>query len=346
MAFKGWEKVKIKNDSGEIADAIAPVIISASRSTDIPAFYAQWFMDHLQKGYVQWTNPFNGKIQNISFEKTRLIVFWSKNPSPIIPFLKNLDKKDIKYLFFVTLNDYEKEKLELYVPPLSERIKCFKQLSALIGKEKVFWRFDPVILTDSITPEIILKRIELIGNEINQYTTRLTFSFLSRYTKVCRNLNKSGIVLRDINKESVSQIGKGLQELSARWGIKVVSCAENADLSFYNIYNGSCIDPEVVAENFGNDPEIASFLGLSVSNDLFDRTYHFKGGLKDKGQRELCGCIVSKDIGMYDTCVNGCIYCYANSSLKKAENNYRRIISYQNRAEIPAITCYPEKNVS
>lgn len=317
MAFRGWEKVKIKKDDGEVVEGIAPIIISASRATDIPAFYAQWFIERLNKGYVKWINPFNGKSQYVSFQKVRLIVFWTKNPSLIIPLLNKIDEKEIRYFFQMTLNDYEKERLEIHLPSLEERIGSFRSLSRRVGPENVFWRFDPIILTDTITPEELLGRIERIGDQLAGFTKRLTVSFLCRYAKVDRNLKKAGLTIRDPDSKSIKKIGEGLKRLTSGWGMEVVSCAEQIDMSDYEIHNGSCIDPVVVAQNFGDDPELKKFLGLKVERDLFGRDrFIFRTGLKDNGQRRLCRCLVSKDIGRYDTCAHGCIYCYANSSVQ------------------------------
>jgi len=317
MAFRGWEKVKIKKDDGEVVDGIAPIIISASRATDIPAFYSQWFLERLNKGYVKWINPFNGKPQYVSFHKCRLIVFWTKNPSPIIPLLNIIDEKKIRYFFQVTLNDYEKERLEIHLPSLEKRIRSFRSLSGRIGPQNVFWRFDPIILTDTITPEEILGRIEQVGNQLSGFTKRLTVSFLSRYVKVDRNLKRAGLVIRDPDSKDIKKIGEGLRKLSHKWGMEVMSCAEQIDMSEYGIHSGSCIDPIVVAKNFGDDPELKEFLGLNIERDVFGHeTFTFRSGLKDSGQRRLCRCLVSKDIGRYDTCAHGCIYCYANSSVQ------------------------------
>ena len=134
------DKVKIVRDTGEVVDGVAPVIISASRSTDIPAFFARWFMNRLAKGYCVWYNPFNQQPMYISFEKTKVVVFWTKNPKPIIEYLPELDRKGIHYYFQYTLNDYEAEGFEPNVPSIDERIETFKGLSTLIGKEKVIWR--------------------------------------------------------------------------------------------------------------------------------------------------------------------------------------------------------------
>ncbi len=136
--IKPWKIIDITRDNGEIVKGIAPEIISASRSTDIPAFYARWFFNRLEKGYVRWDNPFNKLLpQYVSFKNVRVIVFWTKNPKPIMPFLLLLDKKGINYYFQYTVNDYDDEGFEPNVPPLSERIETMKQLAEKIGKEVV-----------------------------------------------------------------------------------------------------------------------------------------------------------------------------------------------------------------
>lgn len=131
-------KIIITNDIGEQVESTTPVIISASRSTDIPAFYAKWFFNRLAKGYCAWYNPFNQQKMYISFSKCKVIVFWTKNPKPIMPYLHILDEMDIHYYFQVTLNDYTKEYFEPNVPSVYARIETFKNLSDTIGKEKSF----------------------------------------------------------------------------------------------------------------------------------------------------------------------------------------------------------------
>ena len=137
MAFRGWEKTTIKTDQKEIVEAISPVIISASRSTDIPAFYSEWFLNRLNSGYAKWINPFNGQPQYISFDKTRVMVFWTKDAQPLIKHLRSVDERKINYYFQFTLNDYDDERFEPRVPQLEQRISTFQELSDLIGKKKV-----------------------------------------------------------------------------------------------------------------------------------------------------------------------------------------------------------------
>ena len=148
-----WQRKQIQRDNGMMAEAQAPVIISASRSTDIPAFYADWFFHRLKVGYSAWTNPFNGVKSFVSYEKCRFIVFWSKNPKPLLGHLDELKERNIGCYIQYTLNDYEREGLEKGVPPLEERIDTFKRLVDQLGQGRVIWRFDPLILTDKVSME-------------------------------------------------------------------------------------------------------------------------------------------------------------------------------------------------
>ena len=172
-----WHKEDLPRENGEIVSMQVPVIVSASRSTDIPAFYADWFFHRLKVGYSAWTNPFNGVKGYVSYKNTRFIVFWSKNPRPLLPYLDYLRERNIGCYIQYTLNDYEKEGLERGVPSISERIDTFKQLVDKLGKGRVIWRFDPLILTDEINMDTLLNRIEQIGEQLRGYTDKMVFSF-------------------------------------------------------------------------------------------------------------------------------------------------------------------------
>ena len=215
----GWDKVKIIRDNGLEADAQAPVIVSASRSTDIPAFYADWFFDRLKKGYSAWTNPFNGVQSYVSYEKTRFIVFWSKNPRPLIPYLDFLKERNINCYIQYSLNDYEEEGLEKGVRPLQERIETFKELVGILGKGSVVWRFDPLILTDQITVEKLLKKVDNIGNQLVGFTDKLVFSFadITEYRKVKSNLEANHINYQIFTEETMRQFAAGLDHLNSKW---------------------------------------------------------------------------------------------------------------------------------
>lgn len=341
MAF---DKVKIRNGVGEYVDAVAPVIISASRSTDIPAFYAKWFFNRLAKGYCVWRNPFNQEPLYVSFKNTKAVVFWTKNPKPIIPYLPELDKRGIHYYFQVTLNDYVREGFEPNLPSVEERVETFRKLSSLIGKERVIWRFDPLIITPEITPRNLLSRIWKIGNMLKGCTDKLVFSFVDvlSYRKVQNNLvrdtncfTKENVETAEMTPAQKLEIVEGLVRLREIWGeqgwnLSLATCAEDIDLDKYGIEHNRCIDGELMKRVFADDEEFVYYLntGHLPERDLFGqlspRKQKSAAALKDKGQRKMCGCMISKDIGMYNTCRHFCVYCYANTSKTSVLNNAAR----------------------
>lgn len=323
-----WDKSEIKNELGDVVLAQAPIIISASRSTDIPAFYADWFVERWKAGYVKWKNPFNGTPLYVSFKQTRAVVFWSKNPKPMFKHLDFLDEHVKNYYFQFTLNDYDKEGFEEKVPKLESRINTFKELSNRIGKERVVWRFDPLLLTKEINIEELLSRIENIGNQLNNYTNKLVFSFadISIYKKVEKNLKKGNIDYIEFVPETMIEFANGLNKLNKNWNLELATCAEKFDLNQYGIVHNKCIDDNLMIKLFRHDKALMKFLGVVfIEPTLFDQSEINEDTkkLKDKGQREACGCIMSKDIGEYNTCPHDCVYCYANTSKEIANKNYR-----------------------
>ncbi len=334
------DKINIYTQSGELLEAAAPVIISASRSTDIPAFYAEWFFNRLEKGYCIWYNPFNQKPMYISFAKCKVIVFWTKNPKPIIPYLHELDKRGIHYYFQVTLNDYVAEGFEPNVPSISERIETFKELSNLIGKERVIWRYDPIIVTHALKPKEHLKRIADIGNQLKNCTDKLVFSFVDvkAYRKVQNNLVKETscftretIEMAEPTEYQRNEIIDGLcwireEWKNQNWNLQLATCAEEFDYEKYGIEHNRCIDGELMEKLWSEDKELVYYLrtGQLPTPDLFGDIPEIPStqkNLKDKGQRKICGCMVSKDIGMYNTCNHLCVYCYANTSKEVVQKN-------------------------
>ena len=207
-----WYKKTITTDNGERVEAQSPLIISASRSTDIPAFYADWFFYRLEKGYSAWTNPFNGVRSYVSYSDTRFIVFWSKNPKPLLKHLDKLAEKNIGCYIQYTLNDYVDEHLEAAVPSVDERIETFRNLVDKLGFGHVIWRFDPLILTDKISIDTLLNRIEYIGDRLKGYTEKLVFSFvdIALYKKVQSNLQKCGCNYTEWTKELMEEFASRL----------------------------------------------------------------------------------------------------------------------------------------
>lgn len=326
------DKIEITLENGALADAQAPAIVSASRSTDIPAFYAGWFLHRLKEGYSAWTNPFNGLKSYVAYKNTRLIVFWSKNPKPLLTTggcLDYLAEKGINTYIQYTLNDYVLEKLERGVPALQERIDTFKRLVDRLGFGKVIWRFDPMILTDQIGCDDLLAKIENIGDHLKGYTEKLVFSYadIRTYRKVQANLTKNSINYREFEQEDMLYIAKNLSKLSERWGLTLATCGEKIDISQFGIVHNKCVDDDLMIKYFSNDQKLMDLLGVEIiKGDLFNPNdiiiKHKKN--KDGGQREFCGCIVSKDIGEYNTCPHLCEYCYANAGKETAVNNYQQ----------------------
>lgn len=334
------EKINICTDSGKIVEATAPVIISASRSTDIPAFYTKWFFNRLAKGYCAWYNPFNQQKMYISFKNCKVVVFWTKNPKPILPYLDELDKRGIHYYFQVTLNDYVKEGFEPNVSSVNDRVETFMKLSDMIGKERVIWRFDPLIITPTITPRDLLMRIWNIGNKLKGCTDKLVFSFVDvkAYRKVKNNLIKETMLFTKEDVENAEanlaqriEIVEGLQKIREAWhkdgwDINIATCAEDIDLEAYGIEHNRCIDGELMKKIFAEDEELVYYLHTLKwpERDIFGNLPPIPQKtrkVKDAGQRKVCGCMVSKDIGMYNTCRHFCVYCYANTSKDCVLNN-------------------------
>ncbi|WP_300370519.1 DUF1848 domain-containing protein [Brachyspira sp.] len=337
--MKKTNKLFIKLQNNTEVEAQAPTIISASRSTDIPAFYLDWFFHRMEIGYSAWINPFNGVKSYISYQNVKFIVFWSKNPKPLLDKLSFLKRKNITYYIQYTLNDYVIENLEQGVPSLEERIETFKKLSNELGKKSVIWRFDPLILTDKISISCLLSKIENIGNQLYGYTDRFIFSFadILEYKKVKANLDRNKIHYINWNTETMLEMAKGISELNKKWKFKLFTCAENINLDLYNIQHAHCIDDELIAQLAYTNHELIDYLGLTIkqktltllnmpSNDeiiLNDNLIAIRNkNKKDKGQRNACGCISSKDIGEYNTCPHLCEYCYANTSKEIALRNY------------------------
>jgi len=322
-----WKKEKIITDNGEKVEAQSPIIISASRSTDIPTFYSDWFISRLEAGYLKWTNPFNGKTLYVSFKNTRLVVFWTKNPRPMFKYLDYLDKNIPNYYFQYSLNDYDKEGFEAKVASVEKRIKTFKELSQKLGKKRVVWRFDPLILTNNITIDELLKRVKNIGDQLKDYTEKLVFSFvdIGIYRKVENNLKKENINYIEWTPQLMDKFAQGIYEINKNWGLELGTCSEKIDLKKYNIVHNKCIDDDLIIDLFNHDKKLMDFLGVEIElADLFGDGKIIKTKkLKDKGQREDCGCIMAKDIGQYNTCPHDCNYCYANTSKELAKKNYK-----------------------
>lgn len=338
-----WSHTEINID-GRLVKAQAPIIVSASRSTDIPAFYAEWFFKRFELGYSAWTNPFNGVKSYVSYEKTRFVVFWSKNPRPLLDYLHILEKRNIKCYIQYTLNDYEAEKLEK-VPSLEKRIETFKLLVERLGKGSVVWRFDPMILTDDISIESLLGKVKNIGDQLKGYTEKLVFSYadIAQYKKVKSNLERNGIPYHEWSEEQMEEFAQKLSIMNKErgWNYTLATCGEKIDISKYGIEHNRCIDGDLITRIAWEDAELMKFMKVKIKDMpeplLFGEVevpqgaimlpngkYFISAHKKDVGQRELCGCMAAKDIGEYNTCPHLCEYCYANASKDVAIRNWKQ----------------------
>ena len=333
----------ILNDDGAEVEVLSPVILSVSRATDIPACYSNWFFKRLEKGYCRWRNPFAGTDSYVSFQNVRFIVFWSKNPAPIIPYLPVLKEKGIGCYFQYTLNDYEAEGLEPNVPALEERIDTFRQLSRLLGKKSMVWRYDPMILTDKISIDDLILKVEIIGQMLHDYTDTLVFSFadIGSYRRVGANLSRGGVRYHEWTEDQMREFAGRIRELNdhMKWNLTLNTCAERLNLEEFHIGHSRCIDHERIAKIAWHDKVLMEHLGLKIENrvaNIFEDEDEIPVGAieldtghyaicnqrkKDTGQRRLCGCIPANDIGRYNSCPHGCLYCYANVTPESASQN-------------------------
>lgn len=280
------------------------MIISASRRTDIPSYYSDWFFNRIKEKYVCVRNPINirqvSKI-NLSAEFVDCIVFWSKNPEHMIDKLYLI--KNYKYYFQFTLTSYGAD-IEKNIPSKREKIfYTFKKLSDKIGSKKVIWRYDPIMITDKYDLDYHKKYFEKIAKTLSGYTERCIISFMDIYSKVKRNMKE--VKFYDINKDtnSIIELSKHISEVGKASDIKIETCAEEIELKDFGIGHAKCIDDKLISEIIGYDINAK----------------------KDKNQRLPCGCVESFDIGAYNTCLSGCVYCYANyseSKIKEMVKNY------------------------
>ena len=280
------------------------MIISASRRTDIPAFYSKWFMNRIKDGYVLVQNPYNTKqIRKVFLTPFQVdaIVFWTRNAKPLIPYLDDLDKLGYNYYFQYTITGYKRE-LERFTPSPQKAIETFIELSDKIGKEKVIWRYDPIILSDYSSYNEHLRLFEKISNMLENKTDKVVISFADSYKKITNNLKNIGY--KDIleNKKELYLFCEELSNIVKDRNIQIETCTEEIDLSIFGINPTKCIDDKLL-------------------DKLFNKNLC---AIKDKNQRKECGCVESIDIGMYNTCSHGCVYCYATFSDNTVKKNRQK----------------------
>lgn len=289
------------------------MIISASRRTDIPALYGEWFMNRLKTGCVLVPNPrFRHRLSQVDLSRDAVdcIVFWTKNPIPFMPKIEELQAAGYHFYFEFTLNPYDRT-IEPNLPKKSRLIRAFQDLSRQIGKVGVDWRYDPILLTDRFSIDDHVKAFTAYCQELAPFTERCILSFVDSYT----HLRKT---IQPLDSGQIDAIARQISEIATSCHLQLFTCAESVDLERYGIRHGSCIDPVKVEQVTGQA---------------------IKAG-KDRSQRPACRCMDSTDIGIYDTCIHGCTYCYATKKLATAIDHYQH-----HDVDAPMLTGYPHAEI-
>jgi len=292
------------------------VIISASRRTDIPAFYSRWLVNRLRLGWCLVPNPFNPQqVSKISLapQDVDALVFWTRSPRPLIPYLDELDSRGYRYYFQFTLMD-NPQLIDPHRPPSSLAIETFRLISDHIGADRVIWRYDPIVLTTITPPDFHRTAFARLAESLKGSTRRCVISFLDIYGKAHHRLAEMARlgapllpealdlqVLGNTLPDSIADLMGDIAAIAMDNQMEIVSCAEHFDLTQFGVRPGKCIDDDLISRLFG----------LDVSHT------------KDPAQRPACGCVQSRDIGMYNSCLFGCRYCYATSSFERAALNYK-----------------------
>jgi hypothetical protein len=285
------------------------MIISASRRTDIPKYYSEWFLNRIKEGFVDVRNPlYSSQVSRYSLSPKIVdgIVFWTKDSAPM---LKRLDEfSEYSYYFQFSLTSYGKD-IEDNLPDKHELIKTFKELSSRIGSDRVNWRYDPILLNRKYPVEYHIRAFGKIATALNGYTEKVTISFIDEY-----NFG-GGSVYASLQTEEIAAvrqnvIAEKISEIARENGMTVDTCAEKIDLQKYGIEHARCVDSRIFEK----------LNGCKLSR--LKRSYEELA--KDTAQRRECLCVDSIDIGWPNTCINGCKYCYATSSETELAQNIKK----------------------
>ena len=274
------------------------MIINTGGRTDTVQYYAKWLLRRFSEGYALTRNPlFPSKISRYELtpDKVDCVVFCSKNYQPILPYLHEITDRFNTY-FHYTITAYGQD-IEPGVPSIEESLQTLIKLSKQVGRQRIAWRYDPVLLTEKYTISRHVETFERMARILAPHIDRCIFSFVEMYKKLETNMPE----LRPLSEEDKDTLAHGLGTLAKQYGIFIQTCGTNGDFARYGIHASGCMTLDI----------------LGKANGIV-----FKN-LKHKGMRQGCHCIESRDIGAYNTCLNGCKYCYANTKSHKARENYR-----------------------
>lgn len=274
------------------------MIINTGGRTDTVQYYTDWLMRRFEEGYAFTRNPlFPTKVNRYELDPKVVdcVVFCSKNYQPILPRLHEITDRFNTY-FHYTITAYGRD-IEPGVPPIDESMATLIELSQLVGRQRVSWRYDPVLLTRDYTIQRHLETFDRMARVLAPHIDRCVFSFVEMYKKLRFNMPE----LIPLSVEDMDELARGLGSIAATYGMRIQTCGTNGDFSRYGIQSSGCMTLDILGEANG----------VAFKNR------------KHKGMRQGCHCIESRDIGAYDTCLNGCKYCYANQTPQKAIENYK-----------------------
>lgn len=290
------------------------MILNTGARTDTVQYFTPWLLKRFQEGYVYTRNPlFPHKVTRyeLSPDKIDAVMFCSKNYAPILPRLREITDKYRTY-FHYTITAYGKD-VEPGVPSVEDSMQTLAELEKIVGREKIAWRYDPVLLTGKYTVERHIETFARMAEKLAPHVDRCIFSFVEMYKKLEYNMPEL-IPLTHADKD---RLAERMGKIAAQNDLWLQTCGTNGDYSRYGIHPSGCATLEMIGKANG---------------------CRFRD-IKHKGLRAGCHCIESRDIGAYDTCLNGCRYCYANKSPQKARENYRL-----HDPDSPLLLGYPEKN--
>lgn len=273
------------------------MIINIGQRTDIPAFYSDWFYNRIKQGYVYVRNPYYPSKVTKYILKPDIVdclCFCTKNPAPMLDRLNEID--NYRQFWFITITPYLKD-IEPYVPHFNEVIESFKRLSNKVGKTCIGWRYDPIFINDRYTVDYHFKVFECMAKELSGYTERCVISFIDLYEKTKNNFPDVKEVSRDVQ----TAIVKEFVRIARKYNVKIYTCLENKEFEIYGVNCKGCMSKEVIEEAVGIQLDI-----------------------KTSKVRKGCDCLLGNDIGAYNTCLHGCLYCYANTDKKTVHNIFKK----------------------
>lgn len=280
------------------------MIVSATRRADIPAYYSPWLMNRIRAGWCAVPNPFNSRQVlrvDLSPERVDALVFWTRDPAPLLGHLEELASMGHRFVFQFTLVEYP-PCMHPGMKPLPARLETFRRLADAIGPERVLWRYDPVVLTSETGTDFHLKSFEILARALEGSTRRVTVSLMEPYRKTRTRLARIGAHLLAPEEHALAGMFTSMAELARSRGMEPVSCADEAGLAGLGFSPGACVDAVLLNRLFS--------LALPESRDV--------------SQRPACRCAKSMDIGMYDACPAGCAYCYATQDFSRARRALSR----------------------